>query len=258
MSHVRRTVQSPVQAVRRASTHAARSSLHTSSLIAERHRRGLWNKCLCGAIAECMSHAPSSRRDQPLLATGRPSSSPPHARLRAPPTPPMDCEAGAVAGAREVGGGERWRSVGDEDRHAAFFLTIADEKNKPEFCKSDPRRRGGGGEVGISQSTRVLPPSTELLPRSGRSLLVALALSSPSRSRQSRATSRCAVLFYSFPASHSLPHSAPPLPAHSLPTEGRGEGAMTTPIPCVCVRGAPRGPMSTWTEPFPQWCPQRG
>ena len=178
--------------------------------------------------------------------------------VRAPPTHPTDCQAGAVAGAREVGGGERWRSVGDEDRHAAFFLTIADEKNKPEFCKSDPRRRRGGGGAGISQSTRVLPPSTELLPRSGRSLLVALALSSPSRSRRSRATSRCAVLFYSFPASHSLPHSAPPLPAHSLPTEGRGEGAMTTPIPCVCVRGAPRGPMSTWTEPFPQWCPQRG
>ena len=68
--------------------------------------------------------------------------------VRAPPTHPMDCEAGAVAGAREVGGGERWRSVGDEDRHAAFFLTIADEKNKPEFCKSDPRRRRGGGGVG--------------------------------------------------------------------------------------------------------------
>ena len=60
-------------------------------------------------------------------------------------THPMDWEAGAVAGAREVGGGERWRSVGDEDRHAAFFLTIADEKNKPEFCKSDPRRRRGWG-----------------------------------------------------------------------------------------------------------------
>ena len=76
-----------------------------------------------------------------------------------------------------------WRSVGDEDRHAAFFLTIADEKNKPEFCKSDPRRRRVGVRRGISQSTRVLPPSTELLPRSGRSFLVALALSSPSRSR---------------------------------------------------------------------------
>ena len=60
-------------------------------------------------------------------------------------THPMDWEAGAVAGGREVGGGERWRSVGDEDRHAAFFLTIADEKNKPEFCKSDPRRRRGWG-----------------------------------------------------------------------------------------------------------------
>ena len=66
-------------------------------------------------------------------------------RLGARATHPMDWEAGAVAGGREVGGGERWRSVGDEDRHAAFFLTIADEKNKPEFCKSDPRRRRGWG-----------------------------------------------------------------------------------------------------------------
>ena len=61
---------------------------------------------------------------------------------------PMDWEAGAVAGARAVGGG-RWGAVavavGNEDRHAAFFLTTADEKNKPEFCKSDPRRRRGWG-----------------------------------------------------------------------------------------------------------------
>jgi len=28
---------------------------------------------------------------------------------------------------------------------------------------------------------------------------------------------------------------------------------MTSPTPCVCVRGAPREPMSTWREPFPQW-----
>ena len=80
--------------------------------------------------------------------------------VRAPPTHPMDCQAGAVAGAREVGGGERWRSVGDEDRHAAFFLTIADEKNKPEFCKSDPRRRQGwgGGRGSASPLASCRPP----------------------------------------------------------------------------------------------------
>ena len=37
-----------------------------------------------------------------------------------------------------------------------------------------------GVRRGIRQSTRVLPPSIELLPRSGRSFLVALALSSKS------------------------------------------------------------------------------
>ena len=82
--------------------------------------------------------------------------------VRAPPTHPMDWEAGAVAGCREVGGGERWRSVGDEDRHAAFFLTIADEKNKPEFCKSDPRRRQGwgwGGELASPLASCRPPPS---------------------------------------------------------------------------------------------------
>ena len=58
---------------------------------------------------------------------------------------PMDWAAGAELGRWEVGGGERWRAAGDEDRHAAFFLTNADEKNKPEFCKSDPSGAGGRG-----------------------------------------------------------------------------------------------------------------
>ena len=56
---------------------------------------------------------------------------------------PMDWAAGVVLGRWAVGGGKRWRAAGDEDRHAAFFLTSADERNKPEFCKSDPRRRRG-------------------------------------------------------------------------------------------------------------------
>ena len=43
-------------------------------------------------------------------------------------------------------------AFGNEDRHAAFFLTIADEKNKPEFCKSDPWRRLGWGWGGGSAS----------------------------------------------------------------------------------------------------------
>ena len=67
------------------------------------------------------------------------------------------------------------------------------------------------------------------------------------------------------PLPHPLPHSAhsaPPLPhsQHTPSTHAQhtsstplAHGAMTSPTPCVCVRGAPREPMSTWREPFPQW-----
>ena len=78
--------------------------------------------------------------------------------------------------------------------------------------------------------------------------------------RSRRLRRRCAIL-YSSPASppasalSTLCFAPPTLPAHPQHTSSTplAHGAMTSPTPCVCVRGAPREPMSTWREPFPQW-----
>ena len=74
------------------------------------------------------------------------------------------------------------------------------------------------------------------------------------RSRSPAPTVRHSLLLARFPTRFRTQHTAPPLPhSQHTPSTPLAHGAMTSPTPCVCVRGAPREPMSTWREPFPQW-----
>ena len=82
------------------------------------------------------------------------------------------------------------------------------------------------------------------------------------RSRSPAPTVRHSLLLPRFPTrfrtrrtEHRPSHTPSTPPAHPqhTPSTPLAHGAMTSPTPCVCVRGAPREPMSTWKEPFPQW-----
>ena len=142
--------------------------------------------------------------------------------------PPFGLGGGSGGGGWGARGGE-WGAVagGNEDTHAAFFLTIADEKNKPEFCKSDPRRRRGWGWVEAArQSTLCRPCTTELLPRFWQIHL------SPSRSPASPVSSGAnrqrqagaplfATLFTASPPASSA-HACVATPSPVLAPEGRG------------------------------------
>ena len=113
-----------------------------------------------------------------------------------------------------------------------------------------------GVRWGISQSTSLLPPSTELFCRALWQMLSDRALAGLLRPKRGRPT----PVRHSpppFPLPHPLPQHtpAPPLPAHSLPAEGRGGGSDDDPNSVRLRAGGAEGTHEYMDRTFPSMVP---